>query len=364
MITFPTALDAINQRIEKIDPVKYARSRNFSDGAVTYLSPYLSRGVISTKQVFEHLLSLDLPWHRIEKLVQELAWRDYWQNIWIAKGDGINQDLKHPQDPVSNHGISDAIVDHSTGIIAIDDAIEDLYKTGYMHNHMRMYVASVACNVAQSHWLTPARWMYYHLLDGDWASNALSWQWVAGSNANKKYYANQDNINKYFNSSQKQTFLDVDYEQFSTLAIPESLAEASDFDSQTKLTNTADIPLERDKKTLVYNYYNLDPDWHAGEEVQRVLLLEPSFYRTYPVSPTCIEFVTQLADNIAGIQILEAEFETLAEKVDPAHIIYKEHPTNRHYLGTEEARSWMFDVSGDYPSFFAFWKKCKKLIPA
>ena len=364
MITFPTALDAINQRIEKIDPVKYARSRNFSDGAVTYLSPYLSRGVISTKQVFEHLLSLDLAWHRIEKLVQELAWRDYWQNIWIAKGDGINQDLKHPQDPVSNHGISDAIVDHSTGIIAIDDAIEDLYKTGYMHNHMRMYVASVACNVAQSHWLTPARWMYYHLLDGDWASNALSWQWVAGSNANKKYYANQDNINKYFNSSQKQTFLDVDYEQFSTLAIPESLAEASDFDSQTKLTDTADTPLERDKKTLVYNYYNLDPDWHAGEEVQRVLLLEPSFYRTYPVSPTCIEFVTQLADNIAGIQILEAEFETLAEKVDPAQIIYKEHPTNRHYLGTEEARSWMFDVSGDYPSFFAFWKKCKKLIPA
>ena len=71
MITFPTALDAINQRIEKIDPVKYARSRNFSDGAVTYLSPYLSRGVISTKQVFEHLLSLDLAWHRIEKLVQE-----------------------------------------------------------------------------------------------------------------------------------------------------------------------------------------------------------------------------------------------------------------------------------------------------
>jgi len=88
MITFPTALDAINQRIEKIDPVQYARSRNFSDGAVTYLSPYLSRGVISTKQVFEHLLALDLPWHSIEKLVQELAWRDYWQNIWIAKRDG------------------------------------------------------------------------------------------------------------------------------------------------------------------------------------------------------------------------------------------------------------------------------------
>ena len=364
MIMFPTKIREIQKRIEQIDPVRYARSRNFNNGAVTYLSPYLSRGVISTKQVFEHLLSLNLPWHRIEKLVQELAWRDYWQNIWIAKGDGISQDLKHPQEPVSNHGISDAIVDHSTGIIAIDDAIEDLYKTGYMHNHMRMYLASVACNVAQSHWLTPARWMYYHLLDGDWASNALSWQWVAGSNANKKYYANQDNINKYFNSSQKQTFLDIDYSQFSTLSIPEALAEVSDFDPQTNLTNTADIQLKKDKKTLVYNYYNLDPDWHAGEDVQRVLLLEPSFFKTYPVSQKCIEFVTQLADNIDGVQILVAEFDALTEKVDPGQIIYKEHPTNRHYLGTEEARSWMFDVSGYYPSFFAFWKKCKKLILA
>ena len=124
MITFPIAIDAINQRIKQIDPVQYTRRRNFSDGAVTHLSPYISRGVISTKQVFDHLLSLDLPWQRIEKLVQELAWRDYWQNIWIAKGDAINKDLKHSQQPVCNHQISLGITDHSTGINAIDDAID------------------------------------------------------------------------------------------------------------------------------------------------------------------------------------------------------------------------------------------------
>ena len=82
---FPTEIKKIHQRIQQIDPVQYARSRNFSDGAVTHLSPYISRGVISTKQVFDHLLSLDLPWQRIEKLVQELAWRDYWQLIWLEK---------------------------------------------------------------------------------------------------------------------------------------------------------------------------------------------------------------------------------------------------------------------------------------
>ena len=140
--------------------------------------------------------------------------------------------------------------------------------------------------------------------------------------------------------------------------------ECSNFDPLSDLTDTPNTRLERDKKTLVYNYYNLDPDWYADEEVQRVLLLEPSFFKTYPVSPKCIEFVTQLANNIAGIQIMVAEFDALTEKVDPAQIIYKKHPTNRHYLGTEESRSWMFDLSGDYPSFFAFWKKCKKLMPA
>ena len=86
-----------------------------------------------------------------------------------------------------------------------------------MHNHLRMYVASIVCNVAQSHWINPARWMYYYLLDADWASNSLSWQWVAGSNSNKKYFANQDNINKYCLTTQKGTFLDLDYQKISKI---------------------------------------------------------------------------------------------------------------------------------------------------
>ncbi len=362
MHSFPTKIDAIEQRIEEIQPAKYAATRNFKDGAVTCLSPYISRGVISTKQVFDHILSLQLPWSRVEKLVQELAWRDYWQNIWIEKGDGINQDLKHTQEPVANHHLPRAIMDHATGIHAVDDAIKELYQTGYMHNHMRMYLASITCNIAQSHWLIPARWMYYHLLDGDWASNALSWQWVAGTNANKKYYANQDNINKYFDSHQKQTFLDVSYDQFDKLAIPDALSESVPFRPQTKLPDMQGNDLKQGVKTLIYNYYNLDPKWHATDDMQRVLLLEPSFFEAYPVSPRCIEFILQLADNIQGVQVLVAEFKQLADMVGMEHLIYKEHPTNEHYKGHEEPRDWMFDVHGYYPSFFAYWKKCIKLI--
>ena len=94
-----------------------------------------------------------------------------------------------------------------TGIQAIDKSIESLFETGYMHNHSRLYLATLTCNIGKSYWLHPAKWMYYHLLDGDWASNACSWQWVAGANSSKKYFANQENINKYTASKQLNPFM-------------------------------------------------------------------------------------------------------------------------------------------------------------
>ena len=217
---FPLTYAEILQRIRAIDPVKYSSTRNYINGAITHLSPYISRGIISTKFILSEVLNKGYKPAQIEKFIQELAWRDYWQQVWIAKGAAINEDLKHLQTPVSNHSVSKAIVDATTGVEALDTAIETLYKTGYMHNHLRMYIAAVCCNMGYSHWKVPAQWMYYHLLDADWASNALSWQWVAGSNANKKYVANQDNINKYCFTTQKNTFLDVPYEAFTSMQIP------------------------------------------------------------------------------------------------------------------------------------------------
>ena len=357
---FPTHIDAIKERIADIDPKKYAATRNYADGALTYLSPYISRGVISTKQVFEYIQSLGLPWNEIEKLVQELAWRDYWQQVWIAKGDDIHSDLKHEQMGVSHHDIPTTIIEAKTGIDAIDKGIKSLYETGYMHNHMRMYVASVTCNIAQAHWLTPARWMYAHLLDGDLASNQLSWQWVAGAFSNKKYYANQDNINNFFYDDQKNTFLDVEYDAFEELPIPKVLTETRSFEMKTKLPQVDSPQLDPTKKTLIYNYYNLDPNWHADEDYQRVLLIEPSMFEKYPVSDKCIDFMLNLATNIPNIIVFVEEFDNFVKQTSAALLTFKEHPLNTHYRGKEESRDWMSSTTGYFPSFFQFWKKCKK----
>jgi deoxyribodipyrimidine photo-lyase len=358
--SFPTDLPSIEARLQEIDPVRYHSSRNYADGAVTYLSPYISRGVLSTRQVYDYIKRLELGWGHIEKLVQELAWRDYWQQVWIAKGDAIFDDLKHPQAPVKHHQTPKAVLDATTGIEAVDQAIERFYQTGYMHNHMRMYVAAICCNIGQAHWLNPAKWLYAHLLDGDLASNHLSWQWVAGSNANKKYYANQENINRYFHSTQQGTFLDVPYEAFDEMEVPKILQATDAFDLHTNLPDTPAPVLDPTKITLVYNYYNLDPYWHADEDVQRVLLLEPSFFKAYPVSKHCLDFALALSGNMENITLFCGEFSDLEALTSREKLVFKEHPTNRHYRGTEEPRTWMSSVTGYYPSFFAFWKKCRK----
>ncbi len=357
--TFPTTYTEILERLATVKPREYARNRNFIDGAVTQLSPYISRGVISTKMVYTHLTALGLEFSAIEKLVQELAWRDYWQQVWIDKGDEMNQDLRHSQPDVNNREIAEVIAEAQTGIHAIDTAITSLYKTGYMHNHIRMYVAAVCCNMAKNHWHHPAQWMYYHLLDGDWASNALSWQWVAGSNSNKKYVANQDNINTYCYTQQFDTFLDVPYETFSNFEIPKILENTTQLSLQTLLPDSKPLRISEEKPVYLFTYYNLDPKW-APEDATKILILEPSHFKKYPVGEKPLQFALDLSKNIDGLHLFVGAFSALKKQYPKLEFHYKEHPTNMHFEGLAHDRDWMFNVTGYYRSFFAFWKKCKK----
>jgi deoxyribodipyrimidine photo-lyase len=358
---FETDLEKILEKVEQIEPVRYGKTRNFLDGAVTQLSPYISRGVISTKYVLEQTLAKNYKFYEIEKFLMELAWRDYFQNVWLAKN--IDEEIKQPQPDVKNSSMPNAVLEAETGIEAVDKAINDLYETGYVHNHARMYIASIVTNIAKSHWKVPAQWFYYHLLDADWASNALSWQWTCAAFSNKKYYANQENINKYCGTNQRGTFLDVEYSEFPDLEVPDVLKEIETPVLQTELPKKEPITIDNSLPTLIYNFYNLDPFWRKDENANRVLLLEPTHFVKYPVSPKTIKFVLKLAENIERIQIYVGEFSELKSEYNLSEMIFKEHPTNKHYVGTQDERDWMLpEVRGYFPSFFGFWKKCEKFL--
>jgi deoxyribodipyrimidine photo-lyase len=228
-----------------------------------------------------------------------------------------------------------------------------------------MYTAFVTCNLAKSHWHHPAQWMYYHLLDGDWASNALSWQWVAGANSSKKYYANQENINKYTDTHQINTYLDKTYDELAVADIPTELTETHTLQLITPLPATQISDWNSEQPAFVYNYYNLDPLWHEGEIGNRVLHLDPAFFHEFPVNEKCIEFVLQLGKNIPSLQIFVGSFEELKTKYPATSFYYKEHPLNKGYVGIEEPRDWICPgISGYYPSFFSYWKKVERQLSA
>lgn len=358
---FTTVYSEIIEQIHKIDPIAYGKTRNYINGANTKLSPYISRGVISTKQIAQIILSKGYKPSEIESFLKELTWRDYFQQVWLALGQNINKDIKQTQPGVKNFEIAEALTMASTGISAIDNGIIQLKRNGYLHNHIRMYVASIACNIAKNHWLKPAKWMYYYLLDADWASNALSWQWTAASFSNKKYYANQENINKYCFTNQKNTFLDVTYEEIHELEIPEILKKQANFNLKTVLPSPKKNQLNKNLPSYIYNFYNLDPNWGKEINANRILLLEPSFFEQYPVCSHTIDFILSLSNNIENIQIYVGEFDELCQLIDISRLNFKEHPTSLHYRGIKHERDWMFkEVKGYFPSFFAYWKKCIK----
>ena len=366
---FPNNYAQIIEKMNAINPKKYASTRNFINGDITYLAPYISRGVISVKQVMDTVLNNKFSIKEAEKLIQELAWREYFQRVLQNKKQAIWQDLKQPQADVVHHKMLSALNDAQTGIEVVDQQLAHFFEFGYLHNHLRMYIASIACNIGKSYWKEPAKWMYYHLLDGDIASNTCSWQWVAGAFSSKKYYCNQENINKYTNSNQTGTFLDKSYEQIVSMPIPSSLLDTQMIQLKTNLPKTASPIIDTTKPTLVYHSYNLDPNWRSNENVNRVLLLEPTHFEKYPVSDKVIKFIIALAQNIADIQIVTGEIIDIVHQYEsedafaPNRIISKEHPLFDYYPGIKEERDWMFPtVNGYYPSFFSYWKKCERLL--
>lgn len=349
----------IEELLDHFDPSDYARTRNYADGAVSRLSPYISRGVLSTRQVAKHLISKGYGIDPYEKFYQELAWRDYWQRIWVDHPERLLQEEAY-FNSLEHTGLSAEIINAETQISGIDDGIRSLYKTGYVHNHIRMYIASLHCNIAHRDWLSGAKWMYYHLLDADWASNALSWKWTAGQFNGKVYFANQDNVNKFCHTNDHNTYIDRSYEDLRTLDTPNGLQPSVDLELKTILPDSSEISLDANKPTALYTIYNLDKHWRETENLNRVLILEPSHFEAYPVSDKMINFVLGLARNIDGIKVYTGEFSSLVEECPDMQFIYKEHPFSKHFTGLEDDRDWLNKEAKVTGSFFKYWKQVRK----
>ncbi|NQX00561.1 hypothetical protein HQ447_07855 [bacterium] len=188
-------------QLEEFLPVAglYARDRNqVNPGhpSVSLLSPAIRHRLLSEQEVVSAVLGV-YPFGRVEKFVQEVYWRRYWKS-WLSLRPEVWRDYltdlaKTPENPAVRR-----IEDGQSGNPVIDHFTHELVTTGYLHNHARMWFAAWWVHEARLPWASGAALFFRHLLDGDPASNTLSWRWVAGlQTPGKTYLARRSNLEKY-----------------------------------------------------------------------------------------------------------------------------------------------------------------------
>ena len=202
----PTRVAAL-ARMEAFLPVagRYAADRNFVRPGhlnVSRLSPWVQKRLLLEEEV---VAAARARWsfEAVEKFVQEVYWRTYWKgwlehrpeawSRWVEALPRLRDGLKGER-----LAIWEAACAGRTGIDGFDDWAKELVATGYLHNHARMWFASIWVFTLKLPWELGAAFFYEHLLDGDVASNTLSWRWVAGlQTPGKTYVARADNIAHY-----------------------------------------------------------------------------------------------------------------------------------------------------------------------
>ena len=179
----------------------YTKSRNFDFGTenrgnVSGLSPFISHRLVLEYDVVRDSLAL-YPFSKIEKFIEEIFWRVYWRG-WLENRPSVWEAFRNYPKPTSSDLAYVSAVNARTGIDCFDDWVEELKTNNYLHNHARMWFASIWVFTLDLPWQWGARFFLEHLLDGDSASNTLSWRWVAGiQTKGKSYLARQENIRKY-----------------------------------------------------------------------------------------------------------------------------------------------------------------------
>lgn len=195
------------KRLENFIPkaAAYTAERNYDrpgHSAVSRLSPYHSRRLLGEWETVAAVRAQH-KWQSVIPFVQEVNWRTYWKG-WLEMRPSIWEDYRlevHALTSRADRELQSSLqtaFQGNTGIEPFDHWVRELIDTGYLHNHARMWFASIWIFTLKLPWQLGADFFLRHLLDGDAASNTLSWRWVAGlQTAGKHYLARAENIAKF-----------------------------------------------------------------------------------------------------------------------------------------------------------------------
>jgi deoxyribodipyrimidine photo-lyase len=288
------AVDKLNTFVEQ-NLSDYSKLRNFDFGPsnrsnVSCLSPYITHGIINELEVINKSLK-KFSFAKNEKFIQEVLWRVYWKgwlelrpDVWsdyLIELDKIKKEFKN------NQSYLDAI-EGKTNVDCFNQWVIELKESNYLHNHTRMWFASIWIFTLELPWQLGAEFFMQHLYDGDAASNTLGWRWVAGIQTQGKHYlASEWNINKFTNNRFKDIKLNENAKPISNDKI---------YSVINKSFKNSEI-LE-DKTLLIFeNNMTFEFSDFKEHKFKKILLVSNNTDRTIKLSEKVLKFKSNLLED-------------------------------------------------------------------
>ena len=364
------ALDVMERYIEN-NISDYTAKRNFDFGPqnrknISCLSPYITHRLISEYEVAKKTLS-KYPYQKVEKFIQEIFWRVYWKG-WLELRPKVWTDFVEDTKNIENTKEYEKAINGETNIDCFNDWVKELKENNYLHNHTRMWFASIWVFTLKLPWQKGAEFFLRELYDGDAASNTLSWRWVAGiQTKGKNYIAQNWNINKFTNNKYKDLKLNEN---------PQPIIDQRDYKvSPLSISNneTASDKLVFFENELDFQFFNIDNHKKvycillANDERQVKLGSKVLDYKKNLIknqiqnSGLKIEFIEgnkfiELSSNDKDFDIV---YPSIGENMSFLKRVIKKNNLNINYLTREEDNyCWQFSNKG----YFNFKSNIPKIL--
>ena len=355
----------------------YSSKRNFDLGPknksnVSCLSPFIRKRIIHEKNILDHCLK-NYKFRYIEKFIQEIFWRTYWKG-WLEGRKKVwedyNKKLDFLKDDVNFKSLKkdySKAVSGNTGIYCFDSWVNELITTGYLHNHSRMWFASIWIFTLKLPWELGADFFYKNLLDADPASNTLSWRWVAGLQTEGKIYlASEENIEKFskFKFSKKSilekkpklpSFVNYPY-------IPPIFKEKEITNDQTFLITLNNLIYSDHQIQKIKNYnvlfLDIRSEFSTGsvkdEYDQEATKEYIDFLNHKNIKVKCLKEIEQLADICKPKKTIICDYPGVGYQLDKINEASKRYDIEVKFLFDQfDLMCWPYAKAG----FFKFKKK-------
>ncbi len=348
----------------------YSFKRNFDFGPndksnVSCLSPYITHRLITEFEVAKKVLG-KYSFQKVEKFIQEIFWRVYWKG-WLELRPQVWTDFIGDLKDIKDDKNYMKAINGETEINCFNDWVRELKENNYLHNHTRMWFASIWIFTLNLPWQKGAEFFMKHLFDGDAASNTLSWRWVAGLQTKGKHYVAQSwNISKFTNNKYNNVKLNEN-------ALP--IIDKREY----KLNPLNFVTEDNSNENLLVFENELNLENKNLKKYKNIyLVLLSNDVRKLKLEQKVLDYKSQLANDqkkrLDQIQIIdEAEFQPVVEKIKSFDVIYPCIGENNSYLNSmrkkqnlnlnfvlkdEDKFSWQFSNKG----YFNFKNNIPKIL--